>query len=81
MTWKEEVQKIVQKGCTDSDIEDFVEAHPEINGKDIWDFLYELDAPDGCKGCEYIQLREFMPCIKCIRRTMDFKDYFKAREK
>lgn len=30
MTWKEEVQKIVQKGCTNSDIEDFVEAHPEL---------------------------------------------------
>lgn len=75
--WKEELKTIIKNSCTDSDIEDFVDEHPEINGKDIWDYVYELDAPEGCKGCIHIQKSGMYPCNECSRRVV-LKDYYEA---
>ena len=76
--WKEAVKIVVENGCTDSDIEDFVDTHPDVNGKEIWDYVYELDAPDRCKGCEFIQMAGMYPCNVCTRRNQ-LKDYYKSR--
>ena len=78
MDWKEELKRIIEKGCTDSDIEDFKDEHPEIKAKDIWDYVYEYDAPNECKGCRFIQMSGMMPCIRCSRRVV-VKDYYENR--
>lgn len=78
MDWKETLKKILENGCTDSDIEDFVFEHPEINEKDIWNYVSEYHAPKACKGCEFIQMSGMMPCINCKRQTQ-LKDYYKAQ--
>ena len=78
MNWKDELEKILEKGCSDSDIEDFVDEHPEVNGRDIWDYVCEHDAPARCKGCKYIQMYGMAPCIKCSRRVK-LKDYYESR--
>lgn len=54
-----------------------MDEHPEINGKDIWDYVYELDAPEGCKGCIHIQKSGMYPCNECSRRVV-LKDYYEA---
>lgn len=33
--WKTEVKTIVENGCTDSDIENYIEQHPDLNGKEV----------------------------------------------
>ena len=76
--WKEEIKSIVEKGCSDSGIEDYIEEHPDLNGKEVWDYVYELGAPDRCKGCEFIQMVGMYPCNNCIRRSC-LKDYYKRR--
>lgn len=76
--WKTEIKTIVENGCTDSDIEDYIEQHSELDGKEVWDYVYELDAPDTCKGCEFIQMSGMYPCNVCIRRNQ-LKDYYKSR--
>lgn len=78
MNWKEEVKQIVEKGCTDSDIEDYIEEHSNVNGKEIWNYVSELDALSECKGCKYIQMTGMNPCICCSRRVK-LKDYYEAR--
>ena len=44
-TWQKEVRSLLNKGCSDSDLVDFVESHKSVHGKDIWDFVYEESAP------------------------------------
>ena len=78
MDWQEELKRMLEKGCSDSDIEDFVTEHPNVDGKVIWDYVFEIDAPEGCKGCEYIQYSGMFPCNKCSRRV-EVKDYYKKR--
>lgn len=78
MNWKDELTKILDLGCTDSDVEDFINKHPEVN-ENIWDFVYEHDAPDCCKGCGYIRYSGMHPCNSCSRRVQT-KDYYKPRE-
>lgn len=78
MDWKEELHQMLNKGCSDSDIEDYIDNHPELNGKEIWDFVYEFGAPEGCKGCKHIQMTGMMPCIRCKRRDT-LKDYYEPR--
>lgn len=78
MNWKKELDLIIKKGCTDSDIEDFIMEHSNINAKEIWDYVFEFDAPEGCKGCEYIQYSGMFPCNQCSRRV-EIKDYYKKR--
>lgn len=77
MNWKEELNKILENGCSDSDIEDFIDEHPEIN-ENIWDYVYEYDAPNECKGCKYIQYSGTFPCRNCSRRN-SLQDYYKSR--
>ena len=74
MDWKEEISKIVKSGCTDSDIEDYLEAHPDISGQEMWDFVCELRAPEECKGCKHIQMAGTYPCNACHRgkKTKNF---------
>ena len=52
MNWKDELKKIIESGCSDSNIEDFVYEHPEVEAKDIWDYVYEYNAPYECKRVE-----------------------------
>lgn len=78
MDWKEELlNKILSKRCTDSDIEDFVDEHPEINAGEIWDYTYDLIAPDSCKGCKYVAMSGTYPCIWCLRHAE--KDFYEKR--
>lgn len=77
--WKAELTKLLKNGCSDSDIEDFANEHPDISGKDIWDYAYECDAPFECQGCDYIQSKNTFPCIKCSRIN-ELKDYYKERK-
>ena len=80
MDWKDEVRQIVERGCTDSDIEDYIEKHPNIKGKvRIWDYVSDLNAPECCKGCKHVQLIGFsMPCTNCSR-VLNSKDYYETR--
>lgn len=78
MEWQDELRKLIVNGCSDSDIEDFVEEHPDVNGRDIWDFVYEYGAPNECKGCKYIQFLGMTPCIGCSRRVK-VKDFYESR--
>ena len=77
--WKAELTKLLKHGCSDSDIEDFANEHPDISGKDIWDYAYEYDAPFECQGCARIQSKNTFPCTKCSRIN-ELKDYYKERE-
>lgn len=82
MEWKKELQHMLTVGCTDSAIKDYIEEHPEINGKDIWDYVwdyvYESNAPSVCRGCKYIQMRGMFPCTECSRQKQ-IKDYYEQR--
>lgn len=78
MDWKKELLNILNNGCSDSDIEDFIIEHPTISGKDVWDFVYDTDAPEQCKGCVHIQNRGFMPCIRCSK-IIQTRDYYEPR--
>lgn len=78
MDWKDELNKILENGCTDSNIEDFVDEHPKVNAKEIWDYMYEYNSPDGCKGCRFIQMSGMMPCIRCTRKVK-VKDYYESK--
>lgn len=78
MDWKEELGKLLEKGCSDSDIEDFVDEHPDVDGKDIWDYVFEYNAPEGCRGCKYIQYSGMFPCNRCLRRV-NVKDFYASR--
>lgn len=78
MDWKKELNKILKNGCTDSNIEDFIEKHPEIN-ENVWDYVFEYNAPVCCKGCKYIQYSGMHPCQNCSRRNT-LKDYYVSKE-
>lgn len=78
MEWKDELKKLIENGCSDSDIEDFETEHPNVNGKDIWDYVYEYHAPEECKGCKHIQLSGMFPCIRCSRRVK-VKDFYEGK--
>lgn len=78
MAWQDEIESIVKNGCTDSDIEDYLEEHSELDGKEVWDYVYELDAPEQCKKCKFIQMRNMYPCNMCTRQNQ-LKDYYESR--
>ena len=77
-TWKEEIKNIIDNGCTDSDIEDYVFEHPEINGTDIWNYVCEYIAPKECRGCKYIQYSGMYPCNACTRQVK-LQDFYAER--
>lgn len=77
--WKKELDQLIQnKKCTDSDIEDFIQNHDELNGKDVWDYVSELTSPEICKGCVYIQMSGMYPCNVCVRQNQ-LKDFYKSK--
>lgn len=77
--WQEELYLLLERGCSDSDIEDFVTENPSVNAKKVWDFAYEYDAPERCKGCKHIQMASFEPCNRCSRRVL-VEDYYESRK-
>lgn len=76
--WKQALYTLLEGHPSDSDIEDFATDHPDIDGKLIWDEVYEYDAPKECKRCVYIQHTNMHPCDRCSRRVT-VKDYYKER--
>ena len=73
MNWKDKLDELLKSGCTDSDIENFLDDNPNIDEGEVWDYVYEYDAPEVCKGCKYIQFRGMYPCNICSRvHTKDF---------
>lgn len=83
MDWKEPLNKILENGCTDSNIEDFIDfinkhSDVDVNTKEIWDYVYEYNAPEECKGCKFVQLSGMMPCINCLRQNK-LKDHYTPR--
>ena len=84
MDWKEELKKILENGCSDSNIEDFINfinehSDVDVDAREIWNYVYEYDAPEECKGCKFIQQSGMMPCTNCSRRNK-VKDYYEPRE-
>lgn len=78
MDWKEELEILLDDICTDSDVMDFIDEHPKVSPRDIWNYVYEHDAPDCCKGCKYIQYSGMHPCTQCSRKV-ELKDYYVSR--
>jgi hypothetical protein len=78
MNWKEEIEKLLKCGCSDSAIEDFIDEHPVVNRKEVWDYVYEYFAPYECKGCKHIQMGGMFPCAYCSRK-ISTKDYYESR--
>lgn len=78
ISWKNELNKLMEEEISDSKIEDFIELHSKTNPKEIWDYVYEHNAPEQCKGCRFIQKSDTMPCIRCSRR-IKVKDYYEIR--
>lgn len=80
--WKKDLKKLLEtkENLTDSDIEDLTDKYPE-DAKEIWQFIYELIAPEQCKGCKHIGLYDsFYPC-NCCTRQEDLKDFYEGEEK
>lgn len=63
--WKKELKIIIENGCTDSTIYDFIDSHPSVSAKDIWMYDYYLNAPKACKGCRHF--RDCSPITYCSR--------------
>lgn len=63
--WKEELSGLLKSGCTDSDIRQFIQKHPDISGKKIWNYVSDYYAPEQCKGCKHVQLIGMYPCSCC----------------
>ena len=71
---KKEIKNLLNKGCTDSDIEEFCEEN-KAPLKQTFRYIAELTAPKQCKGCKHIELVPSMPpCTSCCR--IHQKDYF-----
>lgn len=79
--WKEDLKNLIEtkKSLTDSDIEDIVDKYPD-NAKEIWRFVYELIAPERCKGCKYVGLYSRMYPCNCCTRQEDLKDFYEKEE-
>ena len=72
------LKDLAQKGCTDSDIEDFC-GENNAPFKDVYRFLGELSAPKECKGCKHIYFFSgAYPCNGCSRAP--HKDMYEAEE-
>lgn len=78
--WIEDLKNLIEtkENLTDSDIEDLTDKYPD-NVKEIWQFIYELIAPEQCKGCKHIGLYglygSFYPC-NCCTRQENLKDFY-----
>lgn len=77
--WKEEIEQLIQnEKCTDSDVEEFIHNHPNLNGKKVWNYIAEFTAPTVCKGCIHIQMSGMYPCSICIRQNL-LKDFYESK--
>lgn len=75
---KAKLKALLEKGCTDSDIEDFC-AENNVSLKEAYRYTGELSAPKECKGCKYIYFfRGAYPCIGCSRAP--HKDMYETEE-
>lgn len=69
---KEKLISLIEKGCTDSDVEDFCDEN-NVSRREAFHFIAELTVPECCKGCKYIDLYPSMPpCPSCSRAKKDF---------
>ena len=75
---KEELSGLLKSGCTDSDIRQFIQKHPDIAGKDIWNYVSDYYAPEQCKGCKHVQLIGMYPC-SCCSVNGTSKNYYEKR--
>lgn len=76
-TWQEELIRLIDRGCTDSDIEDFCDSHPEADN--AWNFVADYTAPAQCKGCKNVQMLGQYPCTRCLRSERR-EDLYELRE-
>ncbi len=67
---KKALFKLLEKGCTDSDLEDFAYEYG-ISFKCLFTQVAAWNAPDECKTCKYVQMRNTHPCINCRRGKQD----------
>ena len=59
------------EGCTDSDIEEYC-FEENIDTGEAFHFIHEYFAPEGCKGCKYVDfLCGMYPCNDCVRIAKD----------
>ena len=80
LEWKKEIDVLLSSGsATDSDIEAYIENHPQIRGRDVWNYISELTVPEECKGCVYIQMSGMYPCNVCKRQNI-LSDYYKENK-
>lgn len=75
MNWKRELLDMLDSGCTDSDIEEFVDAHPDVPEKEIWYVVAEDSRPIACRGCMYVHNYGESPCNRCSRQIIVSDNY------
>lgn len=64
---EQELREMAEKGCTDSEVEDFCEKHL-ISKRTVFHQLAVWYAPKQCNGCEHVDMYACMPpCSSCAR--------------
>lgn len=77
-TDKESLRGLLQKGCTDSDIEDYCHEY-NLSPKSAFHFISVEEAPACCKKCKSVDFYASMyPCTSCVRAHQ--KDYWTPAE-
>ncbi len=72
---KQELWKLVEKGCTDSKVVDFCEEN-YVSKRTVFHQLAVWSAPEQCKGCEDVDMYPNMPpCTSCARSHT--KDHYR----
>ena len=73
---KEAIIRILNNGCTDSDIEDYCSDN-NLSEKAVFHFVANFNAPENCKFCKNVDFYPNMfPCWSCIRRlSVDYYEY------
>lgn len=72
---KAELMPILKNDYTSSNIEDFIEEHPDIPPHNIWNFVCENELPELCRGCMHVQMSGMHPCEYCARNA-NIKDRY-----
>ena len=66
-----ELQKLHNRGCTDSDIEVFCDTY-HVRQKEAFHQIAEWSVPVCCKGCKNVEMFSSMPpCTSCCRSKED----------
>lgn len=66
--WKKEIARMLLQGCNKEDVKYYCIMHPAIPKEDIWQFAYEITAPEKCLKCEHIDKVGFGPRNMCPYR-------------